>query len=94
MFIVGCSKCKTEFLRTAFGEKPDYSGFDTKNWEPRLCEETKMQALEVCQGKTQTERDTLSSLYGVRFSELHLLPYFDPVRMHVVDPMHNLFLGN
>ena len=22
------------------------------------------------------------------------LPYFDPVRMHVIDPMHNLFLGS
>lgn len=89
----GCSKCKKEFSRTSFGSKPDYSGFDTSLWEPRCCEETKQQALNVCQGKTQTERESLSSMYGVRYSELHSLPYFDPVRMHVVDPMHNLFLG-
>lgn len=28
---------------------------------------------------------------GVRYSELLRLPYFDIVRFHLVDPMHNLF---
>ena len=31
--------------------------------------------------------------YGTRFSELMSLPYFDCVRFHVIDPMHNLFTG-
>lgn len=26
--------------------------------------------------------------------ELMLLPYFDCVRFHIIDPMHNLFTGN
>jgi len=30
---------------------------------------------------------------GVRWSELLRLPYFNPIRHLVVDPMHNLFLG-
>ncbi len=30
---------------------------------------------------------------GVRYSSLLELPYFDPVRHHVIDPMHNLYLG-
>ena len=30
---------------------------------------------------------------GIRYSELHRLPYFDPSRFVVVDAMHNLFLG-
>lgn len=31
--------------------------------------------------------------YGVRYSELLTLPYFDVIQFHVVDPMHSLFLG-
>lgn len=31
--------------------------------------------------------------YGVRFSVLLELPYFDAPRMCIVDPMHNLLLG-
>ncbi len=35
----------------------------------------------------------LESASGVRYSILLTLPYFDPVRYTVIDPMHNLFLG-
>ena len=37
--------------------------------------------------------DTAEHEAGVRYSELLRLPYFDIVRCHLVDPMHNLFLG-
>jgi len=30
---------------------------------------------------------------GCRYSSLLKLPYFDPVRMLTIDPMHNLYLG-
>jgi hypothetical protein len=29
----------------------------------------------------------------VRYSVLIELPYFDPIKYTVIDPMHNLFLG-
>ena len=32
-------------------------------------------------------------LEGCRYSVLLDLPYFDPVRMTIIDPMHNLYLG-
>ena len=35
----------------------------------------------------------LESTFGCRYSILLDLPYFDPVRMTIIDPMHNLFLG-
>ena len=38
-------------------------------------------------------RKSVVSQFGVRYSLLTQLPYFDIVRMHVVDPMHNLLLG-
>ena len=31
---------------------------------------------------------------GYRYTELIRLPYLDPTRMLVIDPMHNLFLGS
>ena len=36
---------------------------------------------------------TKSYFLGARYSVLHQLEYFDPIRFHVVDPMHNLLLG-
>lgn len=43
--------------------------------------------------KTRTSREGLEKEYGVRYSVLLELDYFDPVRMTVIDPMHNLFIG-
>ena len=40
-----------------------------------------------------TKRNSIESSYGARYSELFRLPYYDVVCHHVVDPMHNLFLG-
>lgn len=36
---------------------------------------------------------TLESRFGVRFSLLLELPFFDPIVFPVIDPMHNLLLG-
>ena len=46
------------------------------------------------QCKTRTERTKAESNFGCRYSVLLDLPYFDPVRMLIIDPMHNLFLGS
>ncbi|OAD76909.1 hypothetical protein PHYBLDRAFT_165407 [Phycomyces blakesleeanus NRRL 1555(-)] len=40
-----------------------------------------------------TERTYLEKENGTRWSDLHRLSYFDPVRFTVIDPMHNLYLG-
>lgn len=39
------------------------------------------------------DREDFFREHGVRWSEFVRLPYFDMVRMGVIDPMHNLFLG-
>lgn len=36
----------------------------------------------------------MESELGCRYSILLELPYFDPIRMTIIDPMHNLFLGS
>ena len=92
-FVSGCSKCWKEFPRKAFGDRPDYSGYDADNFRPRYGMAHKLRAKEIQNAKTKTERAALEKKYGVRYSYLFELPYYDPVRMHVIDPMHNLLLG-
>ena len=90
--VIGCSKCHHVFSRTA-ENKTDYSGYDTNTWKDRSGAEHKQKGRETLNAKTKSELNALESEEGVRFSELFRLPYYDPIRMHVVDPMHNLFLG-
>ena len=44
--------------------------------------------------KSRTGESQIESKLGCRYSVLLKLPYFDPVRMTLIDPMHNLFLGS
>lgn len=39
---------------------------------------------------TAANHHELEGMYGVRYTELLRLPYFDIVQQHFVDPMHNL----
>ena len=87
----GCNKCKKIFETGSVGDQTDYSGFES--CELRNIVEHRRQVDDV-QGKTtQEERCRAESNYGVRYSELLRLPYFDCIRFTVIDPMHNLFLG-
>jgi len=43
--------------------------------------------------KSNAERTRFVKQNRVRWSELLRLPYFDPIRFVVIDPMHCLFLG-
>ena len=73
------------------GEPTDYSGFEP--CRSRNTIEHRRQIREVMEQPTQELRNAKESLYGVRYSELLRLPYFDCVRFTIVDPMHTLFLG-
>ena len=89
----GCSRCLHEFATISFGEKPDFSGFDCDDWEPRDLQLHYQKCTEAKNATTATKRDEIEKSYGARYTELSRLPYFDVVCHHVVDPMHNLFLG-
>ena len=90
-FYLGCSKCHKAFNRT--NNVTDYSGFEVATWRLRDGEEHKRLAFETLKAKTKADLREMESAEGVRYSELHRLPYYDPIKMHVVDPMHNLLLG-
>ena len=87
----GCSRCFKQFPGSI--GSMDYSGFEREKWTPRSCTTHRQVAgcLKIFQTKAQQVAKEFAA--GCRYSELVRLPYFDPPRMLVVDPMHNLFLG-
>ena len=52
-----------------------------------------MHAQKVLEATSPTAKESLEKQYGLRYSILLTLPYFDIVRYHTIDPMHNIFLG-
>ena len=91
--ILGCSKCLHHFQSGSFGQKLDYSGYNRQLWPLRTLTAHKEAATQYTMAKTPTEQKRILSKFGVRYSSLIDLPYFNPIRFHVVDPMHNLLLG-
>ena len=89
----GCSRCLTVFPTTEFKQKPDYSNFNRESWELR----TKLNHQQWCEKyllcNTRAGQIEIERKYGIRYSCLVQLPYFDCSRMCIVDPMHNLLLG-
>ena len=90
---MGCSKCLKSFTCLSFGEKLDYSGFDRDAWIPRSMEQHLLAIHELESARTPTEVQQVIKKNGVRYSELLRLPYFDIIRQHVTDAMHNMYLG-
>ncbi len=89
----GCSKCLITFPVGAFGELPDHSNFDRSTWISRTNEHHRTVAKRLCECRTQGQQQDIEQEFGIRYSVLLELPYFDAPRMCVIDPMHNLLLG-
>ena len=93
--ILGCSRClKTFNTMTINGSKKrNYSGFEREVWVPRTNQQHRADILKISKACNDAERVTQQKKLGCRYSALFELDYFDPIIHHVVDPMHNLFLG-
>ena len=87
----GCTKCWKKFA----GEVGsfDFSGFDREQWSLRTRNEHRMIGDQILQCQTKSQRSKLEYESGYRYTSLLELTYFDPSRMLIIDPMHNLFLG-
>jgi hypothetical protein len=59
----------------------------------RTDEEHRWLGEEYANLKTAKARDDFVKKHATRWTELSHLPYFDTVRMIIIDPMHNLLLG-
>ena len=87
----GCSKCFKVFSGPVTNR--DYSGFDRENWPLRDITEHRRISKEIKNAKTAQARGKLETQYGICYSLLSELEYFNPVLHCNIDPMHNLFLG-
>lgn len=84
---LGCSKCMKK------SEGKIWAGFDKNSWPPRSrsAHVRAIQKLKKC--SSQTSYQKMSMEIGYKDTVLLELPYFDTIRMHLIDPMHCLFLG-
>ena len=89
----GCSKCMKTFPCDTFGKKSNYSGYNRQSWPVRTHALHKEQVMKYKYARTAASQHELERKYGVRYSEVLRLPYFDVVEYHVVDPMLNFLLG-
>ncbi|KZP26232.1 hypothetical protein FIBSPDRAFT_703764, partial [Athelia psychrophila] len=66
---------------------------DPELWVPRDSGALRRAAYAWKNATSKAERDAIFAKFGVRWSELWRLSYYDPIRMLIIDGMHNLFEG-
>src|SRR5205823_10348625 len=73
----------------------NFGGFDDMNqwFVKRDADEIRNNAYIWKECNTEDARKNHVSETFVRWSEIYRLPYFDPTKFLIVDPMHCLFLG-
>ena len=89
---LGCSRCYCNFGTSVFGKK-NYSGFTRDEWSLRSNQKHREDVKVTLACQSKTSRQQKEAELGCRYSCSLQLPYFDPVRMLIIDPMHNLYLG-
>ena len=89
----GCSRCLKSFPTVSFGDGADYSGYDREKWPERDITIHKQKSYEHRDSNTKADQKHIEKEFGIRYSVLIELPYFNPIKYAVIDPMHNLFLG-
>lgn len=94
--VMKCYRCEKrstysyEYKKTHYGGMEDYDEWVTR---PASASLHKKHAQEWIECTSKNTRDHHFKKNGVRWSEFLRLPYMDPIRFAVVDPMHCLFLG-
>ena len=82
-----------QFITPAFVSKPSYGGFDCNNWAVRDIAMHTLKAFEYRNASTSAEQKKFMHDTGIKYSEMVLIPNFNVIRGHVIDPMHCLFSG-
>ncbi|OAD76872.1 hypothetical protein PHYBLDRAFT_102304, partial [Phycomyces blakesleeanus NRRL 1555(-)] len=88
-----CYKCDNQFSRLPGTSSVDFHGSDCDQWRHRSDRANRVHAEEWNSASTPSERQQLEVEYGVQWSQLYHLGYFDLVHGTIIDVMHNLFLG-
>ena len=92
---MGCSRCLKSFSTESrkFGDKADYSGFNCALWPRRDAKYHHDKGMDWKYAPTLADRNKIEHDFGIRYTELIRLTYFDTPRFTVVDPLHNILLG-
>ncbi|PIL28719.1 hypothetical protein GSI_08763 [Ganoderma sinense ZZ0214-1] len=80
-----CSFCRLK--------KRDMNNTDREAWPAPLTWDDHLTRARQWRDAEPARRNEIFENWGVRWSELLRLPYWDPTRFAVIDTMHNLFLG-
>ena len=84
---------KSHFCSLCTLHKDKINEIDPALWVPRDVATLRWAAESWKNATSKAERDGIFTKYGVRWSELWRLSYYNPVKMLVMDGMHNLFEG-
>lgn len=90
---LGCNQCYKKFT-IRVGDENDFSGYDRENWVMRDDEKHRRDVHKLLQEVTKSGLRSSESKFGLRYSVLLGLNYFDPIAFTAVDVMHNLYLGS
>ncbi|GBC16020.2 hypothetical protein GLOIN_2v1849215 [Rhizophagus irregularis DAOM 181602=DAOM 197198] len=94
--VMKCYRCdkrttySEKFRKTHYRGMQDYNEWVTKPADLLL---HRQYAHECLQCNSKSSREAHFKVHGIRWTEVLRLPYMDPIRFAVVDPMHCLFLG-
>ena len=88
--VMKCHRCEKRSTYSADYKKNHYGGGYVAR--PADASLHRQYAREWLECNSKNLREEHFKKYGVRWSELLRLPYMDPIRFAVVDPMHCLFL--
>ncbi|KAH7870451.1 uncharacterized protein C8R40DRAFT_1057128 [Lentinula edodes] len=68
--------------------KSDINNIDMATWPRRNLQEHQLRAQEYHKATSDEERDHIVNTYGVRWTALLRLPYWNPIAYTVIDGMH------
>ncbi|KAF7290474.1 alcohol dehydrogenase [Mycena kentingensis (nom. inval.)] len=88
LFPCTCCKITHADIQTLRGLIVD--GFKARDAQHHRCKALEYAALDETNKKL---RDAFAAKWGARYFDLLRLPYFDPIRQIIIDPMHCIFLG-
>lgn len=93
--VAGFQGPMSNFICTICKLRGTHQIFDTdhKRWIPRDVTELRQWSTAYRDAQTLDERKAIFNEYGVRWSSLWLLDYWDPTKMLVIDAMHCILEG-
>lgn len=73
--------------------KDQINEIDPARWTPRDSDSLRRAAYAWKDATSKGDRNDIFAKFGVRWSEFWRLSYYNPIRMLIIDGMHNLFEG-